>query len=89
MAGLRVGLRSLGGIGFGGGSQKSPRRGAASMAELQMRERAGFCQFEAGGGAICATAVCSGCGFVAWGCGMVTEIPLWWFERQAGSWVEK
>jgi len=32
LEGLPVDLRSLGGVGFGGGSQKWPRRGAASMA---------------------------------------------------------
>jgi hypothetical protein len=32
LEGLPVNLQSLEGVGFGGGSQKSPRRGAVSMA---------------------------------------------------------
>jgi hypothetical protein len=57
---------------------------------LPVRERAGFCRFEAGGGAIAAATVRVGCQqcrsvvfrvvCVAWGGGTAAEIPWWrWF----------
>jgi hypothetical protein len=56
LAVLRIGLQLLGGVGFGGGSQKLPRAWGCVDGRVS-----GEGMSQAGGGAISATAVCVGC----------------------------